>query len=458
MKELLLLSGLGIITLVFEILNIRRLILPVIIIGLIVNIGFCFQDFGKNETIYGMMTLDKTSLAFTILFSFISLFWFIFSSNALPDSNSHSDYYALVLFSLVGVFILSAYTHMAMLFLGIEIMSIPLYVLAGSNKKNLLSNEAAFKYFILGAFASGFLLLGITFVYGATGSFKIMQLVSSAMSGYGVSQQLLIIGLILMLFAFAFKLSAVPFHFWTPDVYTGSPTFITAFMATIVKIGAVIGFFRLFGIVLSFYSAYTIVLLVMAVLTILLGNIIAATQSNIKRLLAYSSIGHAGFILLGITVLSQSTVYVTWYYLLAYTLSSLLAFWVFFLISRENQLEDISVFNGLIKRSPLLGGAMTIALLSMAGIPPMAGFFAKYFILVNVVSAEYVLIAVTAILASLIGVYYYFKIIIAMFTSDAQDTQYIQVSFLNKICILLLSILILIAGIVPDLVMKFVFG
>jgi NADH-quinone oxidoreductase subunit N len=457
MKELLLLSGLGVFTLVFEILNLRKVILPFIILGLIVNIGFCYNDYGQNENIYGMMTLDKTSLAFTMLFSLVAVFWFLFSSNAITDKRTHSDYYSLVIFSMVGVFILTAYTHMAMLFLGIEILSIPLYVLAGSNKRNLLSNEAAFKYFILGAFASGFLLLGITFVYGATGSFKIMQLVSSAMSGYGVSQQLLIVGLVLILFAFAFKMAAVPFHFWVPDVYTGAPIAVTAFMATIVKIGAVVGFFRLFSIVLSFYTVYNTILLTIAVLTIIIGNIIAATQANPKRLLAYSSIGHAGFIILGITVLTQSTTYVIWYYLFAYALSSLTAFWVLFYVSKGEDDDDISVFNGLIKRNPLLAVTMTVALLSMAGIPPMAGFFAKYFILVNVIAAEKVMIAVIAILASLVGVYYYFKIIIAMFTADSNAEKPVVVSRLNQVALVLLCLLIIIAGIVPDLVLRVVF-
>ena len=458
MKELLLLSGLGIAALVFEILNIRLLILPFAVVWLLVNFGFCFNVFGTNENIYGMLVLDKIPLAFTILFSFIAILWFVFSYNYIENDHSQSDHYSLILFSLVGVFILSSYTHLAMLFLGVEILSIPVYVLAGSNKRNLNSNEAAFKYFILGSFASGFLLLGITFVYGAIGSFKLMQIVSTSMSTYGVSQQLLMVGLVLILFALAFKMSAVPFHFWTPDVYSGAPTVVTAFMATIVKIGAIIGFFRLFSVVISFYTTYNIILLVISTLTIVLGNIIAATQSNTKRMLAYSSIGHAGFIVLGITVLSPSTTYVTWYYLLAYTLSSLAAFWVFYLVSEQaEQEEDISIFKGLVRRNPILAGTMTIALLSMAGIPPLSGFFAKYFILVNVLASGKTIIAVVAILASLIGVYYYFKIIIAMFSMDAEQTAPVKISGFNTIALLLISVLIILAGIIPDIILRFVF-
>lgn len=457
MKELLLLSGLGILSLIAEILNVRKLIYPLVIIGLFLNIGLCYHDFGNNENIYGMMVLDKIPLAFSILFSFIAILWFTMAKNYFKDETNLSDHFSLVLFSLVGVFILTSYTHLVMLFLGVEILSIPVYVLAGSDKRNLYSNEAAFKYFLLGAFASGFLLLGITFVYGALGSFSIVQVASSALSSYGISQQLLIVGFLLILFAMAFKMSAVPFHFWAPDVYTGSPTVITAYMSTIVKIGAIAGFYRLFSVVISFYTIYTGVLLLIAVLTIVVGNVIAASQSNVKRLLAFSSIGHAGFIILGITALSASTPYVTWYYLLAYSLSSIAAFWVLLLVSQKSEEEDIAIFKGLVKRNPLLAGTMIIALLSMAGIPPLAGFFAKYFILLNVIERGYILIAVIAILASLIGVYYYFKIIIAMFSEAAEDTSAVEVPTFTKLVLLLISAILIVVGVVPDFILGLIF-
>lgn len=463
MKELLLISGLGILSLIAEILNVRKLIYPLVILGLFLNIGLCVHSLGSNETIYGMMKLDNIALAFTILVSFIAILWFTMAKSYFTDETNLSDHFSLVLFSLVGVFILTSYTHLSMLFLGVEILSIPVYVLAGSDKRNLYSNEAAFKYFLLGAFASGFLLLGITFVYGAIGSFNIVQISASSMMPYGISQQLLAVGFILILFAFAFKMSAVPFHFWAPDVYSGAPTVITAYMATIVKIGAIAGFYRLFVITISsygnydFFTGYTGVLLLIAILTITIGNVIAATQSNVKRLLAYSGVGHAGFIILGITMLSPSTNYVTWYYLLAYSLSSLAAFWVLLVVSQQDNLEDISVFNGLVKRNPVLAGTMTIALLSMAGIPPLAGFFAKYFILLNVIAKGYILIAVIAILASLVGVYYYFKIIIAMFTGTAENTKAIEISGFAKLVLMLISLVLIIVGIAPDFIFSLIF-
>lgn len=457
MKELLLLSGLGVLSLIAEILNIRKLIYPLVIIGLLANIGLCVNDFGHNENIYGMMVLDRIPLAFTILFSFIAILWFTMANHYFDDETNLSDHFSLVLFSMVGVFILTSYTHMVMLFLGVEILSIPVYVLAGSDKRNVYSNEAAFKYFLLGSFASGFLLLGIVFIYGALGSFSIIQIASTAMSAYGISQQLLIVGILLILFAMAFKMSAAPFHFWAPDVYVGAPTVVTAYMSTIVKIGAVAGFYRLFSIVLSFYSEYVNVLLLIAVLTIIVGNTIAASQSSVKRLLAYSSIGHAGFLILGITMLSASTPYITWYYLLAYSLSSIAAFWVLMLVAQSTGSEDITAFNGLVKRSPILAGTMVIALLSMAGIPPLAGFFAKYFVLINVIDKGYVLLAILAILASLIGVYVYFRIIIAIFSGAAESTTTIDVSIWNKLALLLIAVVLLVVGVVPDAIFGLIF-
>lgn len=457
MKELLLLSGLGIFALIAEILSVRKLIYPLVILGLLLNIGFCWVDMGRNERIYGMMVLDRIPLAITMLMSFIAILWFTMARNFFTDDTNITDHFSLVLFSLVGVFILSAYTHLAMLFLGVEILSIPVYVLAGSNKHSLYSNESAFKYFLLGSFASGFLLLGITFIYGSIGSFNIIQVASSAMVAPSFSNQLLIIGILLVLFAMAFKMSAVPFHFWAPDVYSGAPTVITAYMATIVKIGAIAGFYRLFSIVIAFYNAYNGILLLIALLTIVVGNVIAASQSNVKRMLAYSSIGHAGFLILGVTMMAPSTSYVIWYYLLAYTLASIAAFWVLLVVSKQENSEEQFVFRGLVKRNPVLAGTMTMALLSMAGIPPLSGFFAKYFVLINVMISGNVWVGVIAILASLIGVYYYFRIIIEMFSPAEENAPAISIPLFSKMVLLLISLLILLIGIFPDLLFRILF-
>lgn len=460
MKELIVLSALGILSLVAEILQFKRIILPMVIAGLMLNIGLCVYDFGNNEQVFGMLVLDRVPLAFTILFSFVAIVWLLMNRAFLTADEHTSDYLSLVMFSLVGVFLLTTYTHMTMLFLGVEILSIPVYVLVGSDRYNVKSNEAAFKYFLMGAFASGFLLLGITFVYGALGSFNVLQLISSSISQFGISQQLLVIGLLLILFAMSFKMSAAPFHFWTPDVYDGAPTPITAYMSTIVKIGAVAGFFRLFSLVIAYLNYYEIVMLIIAVLTIVLGNVIAATQSNVKRLLAYSSIGHAGFMILGIATLQPSHAMATgtiiWYYLAAYCFASLAAFWILMLVVKGKEDNDIDRFNGLFKKQPVLAVVMTVALLSLAGIPPLSGFFAKYFILTNVLFKNAIIIAVIAILASLVGAYYYFRIIIAMFTATPLDTDEIAVSSTDKTLLILLAVLLFALGVAPDIIFQFV--
>lgn len=460
MKELITLSGLGILSLIAEILNIRKLIYPIVLIGLALNIAFCVQDFGHNEMIYNMMQLDNTALVFTILFSFIAILWFFMARNSFTDDTNMSDHFSLVLFSLVGVLLLSSYTHLSMLFLGVEILSIPVYVLVGSDKRNVYSNEAAFKYFLLGAFAGGFLLLGIAFVYGASGSFYSAQIAASALTQLGLSKQLLAVGFILILFAFSFKMAAVPFHFWAPDVYSGAPTTVTAYMAAIVKIGAVAGFYRFYIIIANnfrgedFFYGFHIVLLTIAVLSIVIGNIIAASQSNLKRLLAYSGSSHIGFILLGTAMTTMFVQNTILYYLVAYSISVILAFWVMLIVFKQDNSVDISSFNGLVKRNPLLAGVMTIALLSMAGIPPLGGFFAKYFVLLDVITRGYILVAVIAILASLIGVYYYFRIIIAMFAKVPVNDDVITLNTTTKLALIVVASLLIAIGIFPEFVLN----
>lgn len=455
MKELLLLSGLGIFALVAELISVRKLVVPVVLIGLLVNIYFCVWDFNQPQNVYNMLYVDKFSLMFTGLTSIVAFFWFIFARSHFGDTQHESDFFALTLFALVGIFILTSYSHFVMLFLGIEILSIPVYVLAGSDKWNVHSNESAFKYFILGAFASAFLLLGIVFIYGAMGTFDVSRITSVPFLKIGLSKQLLYVGMLLILFAMSFKVAAVPFHFWSPDVYTGAPTFVTAFMSTLVKIGAIAAFLRIISVFvsLSFFS-FNKILLITGILSILVGNILAVSQANVKRMLAYSGIGHVGFMILAICMLSPSTIYVVWYYMFAYVFANIGAFWV---LSKLDNNNDLSAFNGLIRRNPLLAGTVTVSMLSMAGIPPLAGFFAKYFVLINLIGNQYVWIAIIAILASLIGVYYYFKVIIAVFAGKETQTSKIKVPLLDRIALLLISVSLIVAGIFPDFFFKLFF-
>ncbi len=455
MKELLLISGLGVLALAAGLLNLRKIFMPVVILGLLGNIGFCISDWGSNETIYNMLLMDNYALAFNIVFSIITIIWFISSADYFTDDNNFSDHFALVLFMLTGCLLLVSFSNMVMLFLGIEILSIPLFVLVGSNKTKIKSNEAAFKYFLLGSFASAFLLFGITLVYGSTGSFDTAT-ISNFISTHQEVTPLLFTGMLLMLAAMAFKASVAPFHFWAPDVYQGAPTNITALMATVVKTVAFAAFYRLFHSTFMLMSKeYIFIFGILSALTLIISNITAAVQTNAKRMLAYSSISHAGFMMVTILTVRSNTANVLLYYTLVYSISSIAAFAIFGAVSKaNNENEEINIFKGLVKRNPLMAGTMTLALLSMAGIPPLAGFMAKYFVFTIAVSNGFLWLVVIAIIASLIGVYYYFKIIIAMFGDHENADAKIEINGLQKFLLIICSSAMILLSVFPDLILN----
>jgi len=452
MKELLLISGLGVVSLLSGLLNFRKGFLLIVILGLLANIGLSIADWDHNEVVYNMMVLDNFALAFNIAFSVIAILWFISAVDYFNNDNNFSDHYALVLFSLTGGLVLVSFTNMSMLFLGIEILSIPLFVLVGSDKTRLSSNEAAFKYFLLGAFASAFLLFGIALIYGATGSFQNSEI--AAQLGSNGYNALAFAGMLLMLVAMAFKVSAAPFHFWAPDVYQGAPSYITALMATVVKTVAFAAFYRLFESTFASMSvSYKIVFGIIAALTLLISNITAAVQTNTKRMLAFSSISHAGFMMIAILCIN-GTSGILLYYTLVYSISSIAAFTVFESVRKaSNGNEDISAFKGLVKRSPLMAAVFAFALLSMSGIPPLAGFMAKYLVFTLAISNGYMWLAIIGIIGSLIAVYYYFKLIIAMYGHEGDETP-IAISGLQKLLLVICAIALIALSIVPNLVIN----
>jgi NADH-quinone oxidoreductase subunit N len=309
-----------------------------------------------------------------------------------------------------------------------------------------LSNEAALKYFLMGSFATGVLLFGITLIYGSLGTFDI-NIIHSKLSATGFEiTPMLTIGFVMLISAMAFKTSLAPFHFWAPDVYTGSPIPVTAFMATVVKASAFAAFMRIAALP-YITEAYRNVFFVLIVASLAAGNIIAVFQQNAKRMLAYSSISHAGFMLIALCCFDGTqSIHTLFFYAAAYSVTSLAAFMVLKIVS-ENSNGDDSVlsFNGLVKRNPLLAGTMTIAMLSMAGIPPLSGFFAKYYILVLALKHNYLWLVIVAIIASLIGVYYYFRFIIAMFTGTG-NSEKISLSILQQIILIILSLFIICLG------------
>ena len=452
MNTLLIIAGIGVFGLFSEIFRIKKTLLPVVFLGLAAAITTTILDWGTNVTYFNnMMQVDNFSLAFTAVLIGITFLWFIVSPGFFLDETSKSDHFTLILFALTGGILMTSFNNMIMLFLGIEILSIAMYILAGSNKKSLASNESAFKYFLMGSFATGFLLFGITLVYGATGSFDLDVISTQISAGNLNSSIMLLMGILLIMIAMVFKVSAAPFHFWAPDVYQGAPTVITAFMSTVVKIAAIAAFFRLFmHTFTAMADVWQTILIIISAATILVGNITAVYQTNVKRMLAYSGIAHAGYMIMAIVAMNAAASSALLFYALAYSISSIASFTILLMVSNSSGNDSIESFHGLAKKSPFLAIMTVISMLSLAGIPPTAGFFAKYYIFVAAMENKLIPLVLIAIIGSLIGVYFYFKIIIAMFR-EGNETE-MQFTGGYKIVLVIAAILALALGIFPGFI------
>ncbi len=452
MNTLLVLAGIGIFGLFSEIFKFKKALLPVVFLGLAVAMATTVMDWNTNVSYFNnMMKVDNYSLAFSAVLICVSFLWFIISPKFFIDESSKSDHFSLILFALTGAVLMTSFNNMIMLFLGIEILSISMYILAGSNKKNLASNEAALKYFLMGAFATGFLLFGITLVYGATATFNIDAISTQIATGTLGSSVMLFAGILLIMIAMAFKVSAAPFHFWAPDVYQGSPTVITAFMTTVVKTAAIAAFFRLFIHAFGAMSdVWHTTLMIISAATILVGNITAVYQTNVKRMLAYSSIAHAGYMLLAIVSMNATAPSALLFYAIAYSVASIASFTILLIVSSASGNDSIESFYGLGKKSPFLAVMTVISMLSLAGIPPTAGFFAKYYIFVAAMQSNLTALVLIAILGSLIGVYFYFRLIIAMFRDGDNGELNFTVGY--KVVLVIAGILALLLGVVPGFI------
>ena len=456
MNAVYILSGLGIFALLSEIFNVRKILFPVVLVGLLASALVLTLDWNTSASYFSnMLTFDNYAVSFSMVIAVIALMWFMMSTDYFENNTHVTDHFALVLFSLVGAVFMVSYSNLAMLFLGIEILSISLYILAGSKMNDLFSNEASFKYFLMGSFATGFLLFGIALVYGATGSFDLAGIATAIDSGAAQFPLLLYTGILLMLVGLSFKISAVPFHFWAPDVYEGAPTVVTAFMSTIVKIAAFAAFYRLFSICFSSVSDQWIdVVQVITILTLLVSNITAVYQTTVKRMLAYSSIAHAGYMLITLVALNSISASAILYYALSYAVATLASFAVLHNVAFEHENATIESFNGLGKRDPFMALVMTISLLSLAGIPPLAGFFAKYYVFSVAFQSGFVGLVLVAVLTSLIGVYYYFRIIIAMYLKSADGAGPITVPLLHKVLMAIAVLASIVLGIIPEVVIR----
>lgn len=410
------------------------------------NNGAAFFSIDVKE----MLRFNSFNLTFINVALGCTLLFFLLNGRDIEKVGENvSEYFALIFFILSGVAIISTFNSLLMLFIGIEIVSIPLYILTGSDKKNLKSNEAALKYFLMGAFSTGIMLLGIAFLYGGSesGSFYITNIIS----GNAPMPAMIAAGLVLLLISMSFKVSAAPFHFWTPDVYDGAPTVFTSFMATIIKAAAFFAFVRLFENTFGdMHSQWQTLIVILIAATLLIGNLTAVFQQSVKRMLAYSSIAQAGFMLFSLFALNNLAKEGLVLYAAAYSLASIGIFAI--LIKMKDY--TIEGFNGLGKQQPLLAITGTVFLLSLTGIPLTAGFQSKFFMLMAAVqNGHHIWLVIFAVFCAAISAYYYFRVIQAMFfkesVGDISLADDITPAF--KALLVITSVLIIVLGLFPNL-------
>lgn len=436
----------------------RAAVTLVSIVGALLALAKFQAGFMPNRTIFwGALFADPYSLMVSAIILAASALPVLIGMKSLSAEgiDSESEYYSLYLMSLVGAIIFASAADLITLFLGLEIMSMALYCLCGGAIRFRRSGEAALKYFILGSFSSAFLLYGIAILYGLTGSLVISKIAEAAMAQQGA---LLFFALALMLVGFIFKIGAVPFHFWVPDVYEGAPTPVTAYMSCVVKAGAIAAALR---VVWSGFAEFPIFwdysISVIAGATMLIGNLVALRQRSLKRMLAYSSIAHAGYMLLAFLAPRYDGGPAIFYYLIGYSAMTMGAFAVVMAVAsaynNEKGSDDITRFNGLAARSPFLAAMMSLFMLSLAGLPPgMVGLLGKFYIFNSAISAGYVSLSILGILASAVSVYYYLRVIVAMYFIESKGDEAEPVPVVAKplkLALLVCAVLVVFGGTFP---------
>lgn len=413
--------------------------------GLVLSVMDMFGPVG--EAFSGMITYGGVSAFGNSVILFGSLFCVLISREYLAAiDHEYGEVYALVLFATAGMLGLASANNLIMIFIGIETMSICLYVLAGLIKERKTGAEASLKYFLLGAFSTGFLLYGMALLYGATGSLYLTEIAEAASSDL-----LFIAGAALLLVGFFFKVSAVPFHMWTPDVYEGTPTTITAYMATASKSAAFIALLVVLSKMIPAETAdWAGVIEVIAIITMVLGNLIAIVQDNIKRMLAYSSIAHAGYLLVGLAIGTPEGYSAVLFYLLAYTIMNIGAFGVVAYYERQQGLDftDVNNYAGLGFKRPLMGVLLSFFLFSLAGIPPFVGFIGKWLIFAAAIDTGFIALAVILALASAASVYYYLRPMVYMYFKEAhKDVPFVRSGFIFRSTLVVLAIMTIYFGV-----------
>ncbi|KKN25138.1 hypothetical protein LCGC14_0887920, partial [marine sediment metagenome] len=397
---------------------------------LAITMVLIYYAMGKTAglTFDGTYIKDAFSDILKLAICALNILVLIYSSSYLKDRGLFKgEYYVLAIFSTLGMMIMVSAYHFITLYLGLELMSLCLYAMVAMHRDSVTATEAAMKYFILGAIASGMLLYGMSIIYGATGSLALATIAETIQAG-GVDNTVLSFGLVFLIIGIGFKLGAVPFHMWLPDVYHGAPTAVTLFIATAPKIAAFAMAIRLLVDGLgSVHQDWQGMIIMLSILSMIIGNIVAIAQTNLKRMLAYSTISHIGFILLGILSGSAEGYAASMFYALVYSLMSLGGFGMIILMSRQGfEADTIDDFKGLSSRNPWYALMMLILMFSMAGIPPLVGFYAKLTVIKSVIDVNLISVSLVAVVMSVIGAYYYLRIIKVMYFDKAIQHEKLQ--------------------------------
>ena len=453
--------------------------LPLVIIGSGIVVSVLIEIYSKkSESIlpwfsilvflsagfYSLLTVENQSVIFQNMLStggITNIFYFIFNIGAAlvcllsvdytkKYGINYGEYYILIQNSVLGMMLMAGAKSLFMIFLGLEVMSVCFYVLAGVNRKKEKAIEASLKYFLLGSFATGFLVYGIALIYGSAQTTSI-EIITAGFAEYS-SDIIFLVGILLFLIGFSFKIAAFPFHMWVPDVYQGAPTTVTGLFSTIGKAAA---FAAIIATLTSLFSGKTTsmflpYLAVLSIFSMLFGSIVAIAQSNIKRMLAYSSISHAGYILIGLASGTSVGVAGVVFYLAVYTFMNLAAFGIVALIEGENDSNlEINSYSGLGTKSPVLAALLAIIMFSLAGLPPLAGFFAKYYVFIAAIKSGLTWLAILGIISSVISVYFYLRIVVLMYFKEAEGEFVPSKSFSGFFGVVISVLLVILLGIFP---------
>ncbi len=451
-------TALSVLTL--EMLHVSRpgIILMVAALGLFLAGALAINTSGDEQILFGgMLVLNGFSVFFDFLYITIGLLTLIFSQGYLEKrgSASRGEYPALILFAIIGMMLMTRANDLVIVFLGLELLSLSLYILVGFLRHDQLSNESGLKYLLLGAFATGFFLFGAAITYGATGTTNYNDIVAAITNNTILSDTYLFLGIGLLLIGFAFKVALVPFHMWSPDVYQGAPTTVTGFLCTAPKaagFGALIILFnRAF---VEIHYQWQDIFWFLSALTMTVGNVSALIQHNVKRMLAFSSVSHAGFLIMGILVLNETSISAVLFYLVVYSIVNLGAFAIVSAAEQEEKGLNLKDYRGLAAQHPWLSAAMTIFMLSLAGFPPTAGFVAKYGIFSAAIEQGYIWLVIIGVLNTLISVYYYLRLVVNMYMQKEADPLQPAYGIVALGLLSLLVVVVLVFGISPDFLLE----